>query len=312
MDTQEIDAAVVVSGLSKHFGSRTVVEDLSFTVHPGVVTGLLGPNGAGRTTTLRMLLSLVSQSAGTATISGRAYRDLERPGRTVGVQLDAAGFHPGRTGRDHLRTYAPAAGVDDARVDEVLARVGLAHDARRRVRTYSLGMRQRLGIAAALLPDAPVLICDEPSNGLDPDGMRWLRGLLRTEAARGRTVLVSSHLLSEMDHTVDSVVILDQGRLAYAGDVTDAANVVVRVRTSDNEALAAALAISAPEAEVVAGAAGTLVVSGSSPEAVGRIAAHSALSVLQLGSERRGLEELFFAVTGRAAEAGCPDSVSAG
>jgi ABC-2 type transport system ATP-binding protein len=208
---------VSVRGLTKRFGSVHAVEDLSFDVPTGKVTGFLGPNGAGKTTTLRMALGLVGPTAGEALIGGRRYADLPHPRREVGALLEATGFHPGRKGRDHLRILAQQAGCGRGRVDEVLKLVELTDAADRRVGGYSLGMRQRLGLASALLGDPGVLIFDEPANGLDPAGMAWLRGLLRGLAAEGRTVLVSSHVLSEVEQTVDQVVIINEGRLRYAG-----------------------------------------------------------------------------------------------
>jgi len=208
---------VSVRGLTKRFGSVHAVEDLSFDVPTGKVTGFLGPNGAGKTTTLRMALGLVGPTAGEALIGGRRYADLPHPRREVGALLEATGFHPGRKGRDHLRILAQQAGCGRGRVDEVLKLVELTDAADRRVGGYSLGMRQRLGLASALLGDPGVLIFDEPANGLDPAGMAWLRGLLRGLAGEGRTVLVSSHVLSEVEQTVDQVVIINEGRLRYAG-----------------------------------------------------------------------------------------------
>ncbi|HEU4675145.1 MAG TPA: ATP-binding cassette domain-containing protein, partial [Motilibacteraceae bacterium] len=216
---------VEVRGLSKHFGggTRTVhaVQDLSFQVLPGRVTGFLGPNGAGKTTTLRMLLGLVRPSAGEATIGGRAYAELADPLRVVGAALEATGFHPGRSARDHLRVLCAQAGLPDRRADEVLALVGLTEAASRRVGGYSLGMRQRLALAAALLGDPQVLLLDEPANGLDPAGIAWLRGFLRHLAAEGRTVLVSSHVLSEVAQTVDDVVIIARGRLVRTASLAE-------------------------------------------------------------------------------------------
>ena len=207
---------VAISGLTKRFGAVTAVRDLSFAVPPGV-TGFLGPNGAGKTTTLRMLLGLVRPTAGTARIGGRAYRDLPHPRRVVGALLDATGFHPGRTARDHLLISASAGGLPGDRVDVVLDWMGLTDAAGRRLRGYSLGMRQRLGLAAALLGDPGVLVLDEPGNGLDPAGLAWLRGLLRGLADEGRTVIVSSHVLAEVAQTADRVVIVNDGTLRYAG-----------------------------------------------------------------------------------------------
>jgi ABC-2 type transport system ATP-binding protein len=209
-----------VHRLTKHFGGVPAVRDLSFTVTPGV-TGFLGPNGAGKTTTLRMVLGLVRPTSGTATIGGRRYADLDRPRRVVGALLDSTGFHPGRTGRQHLLVAAESAGLPARRVDVVLDEVGLADQAGRRVRGYSMGMRQRLGLAGALLGDPEVLVLDEPGNGLDPAGMAWLRGLLRDLAAGGRTIVVSSHVLAEVAQTVDRVVIVNEGVLRYAGPLAD-------------------------------------------------------------------------------------------
>jgi ABC-2 type transport system ATP-binding protein len=206
-------SVIEVRGLTKRFGPVLAVDQLSFEVESGTVVGFLGRNGAGKTTTLRTLLGLVRPNAGTATINGRPYRDLPEPLHQVGAVLEAASFHPGRTARNHLRVQAMAAEVDPSRIDGVLDLVGLRGDADRRVGGFSLGMRQRLGLATALLPEPGLLILDEPANGLDPDGVHWLRDLLRGLAADGATVLVSSHILAEVAQTVDSVVILDHGRL---------------------------------------------------------------------------------------------------
>ena len=206
-------SVVSADRLTKRFGDVTAVRDLSFDVEQGVVTGFLGPNGAGKTTTLRMLLGLAEPTHGRALVFDRRFAELERPARRVGAVLEASDLHPGRTGRDHLRVLAPVAGVSQRRVEEVLALVELGDAAERRVSEYSLGMRQRLGLAAALLGDPELLILDEPANGLDPQGVRWLRDFLRDFAGRGRTVLVSSHHLAEVAQTVDRVVIIDGGRL---------------------------------------------------------------------------------------------------
>jgi ABC-2 type transport system ATP-binding protein len=210
-----------VRELTKEFGSVTAVRQVSFTAPAAAVTGLLGPNGSGKTTTLRMALGLVRPSAGTALIGGIPYRRLVRPRRAVGAMLEATGFHPGRRARDHLRVLASAAGLPGRRVDEVLAQVGLASSGGRRVRELSLGMRQRLGLAAALLGDPDVLLLDEPANGLDPAGIAWLRGLLRDLADQGRAVVVSSHVLGEVAQTADHGVILSAGRLRFAGPLRD-------------------------------------------------------------------------------------------
>jgi len=212
-------AEVSIRGLTKHFGAVRAVEDLTFDVPSGEITGFLGPNGAGKTTTLRITLGLVRPTAGEALIDGSRYADLPHPRRVVGAVLEATGFHPGRRGRDHLRVLAQQAGVPDTRVDEVLELVDLTKAAGRRVGGYSLDMRQRLGLASALLGDPAVLILDEPANGLDPAGIAWLRDVLRGLAADGRAILISSHVLSEVAQTVDQVVILHEGRLRYAGDL---------------------------------------------------------------------------------------------
>jgi ABC-2 type transport system ATP-binding protein len=212
---------ISVRGLTKRFGPVTAVEGLTFDVPSGQITGFLGPNGAGKTTTLRMLLGLVRPTAGTALIGGRRYQALPHPRRVVGAALEATGAHPGRRARDHLRILAQVTGVPDERVDQVLDQVGLTAAARRRVGGYSLGMRQRLGLAAALLGDPSVLLLDEPANGLDPAGIAWLRALLRDLAADGRAVLVSSHVLSEIDRTADRVIIIHEGRLRHAGPLAE-------------------------------------------------------------------------------------------
>jgi ABC-2 type transport system ATP-binding protein len=212
---------IVTDGLTKSFGAVRAVDELSFTVEPGTVTGFLGPNGAGKTTTLRMLVGLIAPDAGTATIGGQRYVDLPAPGDTVGAALDTTGFHPARTGRNHLRVYCTVNGYPHSRADEVLDLVGLTDAATQPVKAYSLGMRQRLALAAALLGDPRVLVLDEPGNGLDPEGIVWIRGLLRDLADQGRTVLVSSHLLWEVQQLVDQVVIITRGRLVRQGDIGD-------------------------------------------------------------------------------------------
>jgi ABC-2 type transport system ATP-binding protein len=210
-------AVVTVRSLTKRFGDLVAVDDLSFSLEPGTITGFLGPNGAGKTTTLRLLLGLAEPTAGEALVFGRRYRNLKDPGRRVGAVLESSDLHPGRSGRDHLRALVAAARISFARLDEVLALVELEGAADRRVRTYSLGMRQRLGLATALLGDPELLVLDEPANGLDPAGVHWLRGFLRRFAEQGRTVLVSSHMLAEAAQTVDRVVIIDRGRLVVTG-----------------------------------------------------------------------------------------------
>jgi ABC-2 type transport system ATP-binding protein len=216
-----VAGTIEVQGLTKQFGPVTAVNDLSFTVAPGRVTGFLGPNGAGKTTTLRMLLGLATPDCGTATIGGRNYADWPLPATHVGASLEAASFHPGRTARDHLRVYAPELGVPDARCDEVLATVGLSAAARRKVGGFSSGMRQRLALATAILGNPQVLVLDEPTNGLDPEGIAWMRGFLRYLADQGRTILVSSHVLSEVEQTVDDVVIIAHGRLVHESSLRE-------------------------------------------------------------------------------------------
>jgi ABC-2 type transport system ATP-binding protein len=213
--------AIEVRGLTKRFGRVAAVDQLSFMVEPGTVAGFLGPNGAGKTTTLRMLLGLVRPDAGTATINGKAYRDLPEPLHQVGAVLEASGFHPGRTARNHLRIQAMVSQADPSRIEDVLELTDLTGAAGRRIGGFSLGMRQRLGLATALLADPEVLILDEPANGLDPDGVRWLRSLLRGLAAEGATVLLSSHILAEAAQAVDSVVIVDRGRLVAQAALAD-------------------------------------------------------------------------------------------
>lgn len=222
----EIDAAtrdpvVRVASLTKRYGEIVAVDDLTFSLPSGTVTGFLGPNGAGKTTTLRLMLGLAEPTAGEALVFGRRYRELEQPSRRIGAVLESNDFHPGRSGRDHLRTLALAAEVGPSRVEYVLSSVELEEAAGRRVRTYSLGMRQRLGLAAALLGDPELLILDEPANGLDPAGVQWLRRFLRAFAHEGRTVLVSSHMLAETAQTVDRVVIIDRGSLIVSGLLDD-------------------------------------------------------------------------------------------
>jgi ABC-2 type transport system ATP-binding protein len=212
---------VTARGLTKTFGRVTAVRDMSFTAPAGKITGFLGPNGSGKTTTLRMSLGLVQPTGGTVLIGGVPYSQLDHPRRRVGALLEATGFHPGRRARDHLRVLAAAERIPDRRVDEVLGQVDLAGAAARRVRGFSLGMRQRLGIAAALLGDPDVLILDEPVNGLDPAGIAWLRGLLRRLAAEGRTIVLASHLLSEIAQTADHVLIVSAGQLRFAGPLRE-------------------------------------------------------------------------------------------
>jgi ABC-2 type transport system ATP-binding protein len=296
-------AAIKVQGLTKRFGEVLAVDQLAFEIDQGTVAGFLGPNGAGKTTTLRMLLGLVAPTAGTATIAGRPYRDLPDPARTVGAVLEASGFHPGRSARDHLRVLATAAGIDQGRADAVLEQTGLAAAARRRVGGFSLGMRQRLGLAAALLGDPQVLVLDEPANGLDPEGVHWLRGLVRSLADEGRTVLVSSHVLAEVAQTVDQVVIIDRGRLVAQSTLaalTAGADRTVRVRTPQPEALRDLLA--ARGAQVTVDGPDQLVVLGATTEQVGQAAAAGGVVLHEMRFERSNLEDVFLELTGRKGE----------
>jgi ABC-2 type transport system ATP-binding protein len=286
-----------VDHLTKRYGTVTAVDGLSFEVGPGRVTGFLGPNGAGKTTTLRMLLGLTAPTSGTATINGARYRDLPNPARTVGAALEADTFQPGRSAIEHLRILATAAGISRQRPAQVLDMVGLTEDARRRVGTYSLGMRQRLTLATTLLGDPSVLILDEPLNGLDPEGIRWMRDLLRYLAREGRTVLVSSHLLAEAAQTVDDVVVISRGRLAAEGPVAEltSATSTTRIRTPDTELLMSALARQDITARLVA--TDTVEVRGADPDRVARIAAAAGVIVLELTRHTENLEELFFDLT---------------
>jgi ABC-2 type transport system ATP-binding protein len=292
-------SVISIEGLTKRFGEVLAVDNLSFAVDEGTVVGFLGPNGAGKTTTLRTLLGLVTPTAGTTRIHGRPYRQLTDPIRHVGAVLEASGFHPGRSARNHLRVVATAAGLPAARADEVLAQVGLAGAARRRVGGFSLGMRQRLGLATALLGDPQVLVLDEPANGLDPEGIHWLRGLLRHLADQGRTVLVSSHVLAEIAQTVDQVVIIAAGRLVTQSSLaalTDQAKGAVRVRSADPQALRDLLVGQGAGVELTA--SDELVVSGVSSEQIGRAAAAANIAIYQMRSEQANLEEAFLQLTG--------------
>jgi ABC-2 type transport system ATP-binding protein len=287
--------AIAVRGLSKRFGSVHAVDGLTFEVPSGKVTGFLGPNGAGKTTTLRMILGLVRPTAGEALIGGRRYDQLTRPRRMVGAVLEAGGVYPGRRGRDHLRVGAQVIGVPDSRVDEVLEQVDLQAAANRRVGGYSLGMRQRLCLAEALLGDPQVLVLNEPGNGLDPAGMAWLRGLLRRLAGGGRTVLVSSHVLAEVAQTVDRVVIVHQGRLRFAGTLPQLATSVVSVRTAQAVRLRAALLRNGRHVAVTGDT--TPDVRGTSAEEIGRIAADEGVTLSGLTEGGTSLEAAFLRLT---------------
>ncbi len=293
-DVRTID----VEAVTKRFGAVAAVNALSFQVQPGRVTGFLGPNGAGKTTTLRMLLGLVRPSEGRATFGGVPYAELPSPLRTVGAALEAASFHPGRSARSHLRIAATASGLARDRVEEVLQLVGLGEFADRRVGGYSLGMRQRLGLAFALLGDPGVLVLDEPINGLDPEGIKWIRSLLRALAAEGRTVLVSSHLLSEVQQSVDDVVIISRGELVHAGTLASLSagdSVSVLVDAPDRSALGAALAAAGYS---VTPARSGLVVAGVEAEDVGRTAFEAGIPLSALHRQASGLEDTFLHLVG--------------
>ena len=292
-------AAIEITDLVKRFGGVEAVRGLTFSVEPGRVTGFLGPNGAGKSTTLKALLGLVQPSAGSATFDGRRYDELDRPSATVGAVLEDASFHPGRTGRNHLRVLAAAGGHPQGRVDDVLAFVGLGDAADRRVKGYSMGMRQRLAIGAALLGDPRVLVLDEPANGLDPPAIRWLRDLLRRLAAEGRAVLVSSHLLAEVAQGVDDVVVIARGELRARGpleEVLGEATACTVVRSRDNERLASAL--EARGARVERSRPDELVVHEAEASVVGEVALEQRVALTHLAARRRSLEDAFLELTG--------------
>jgi ABC-2 type transport system ATP-binding protein len=291
-------SVIEVRGLTKRFGPVLAVDNLSFHADAGTMTGFLGPNGAGKTTTLRMLLGLIQPASGTATINGLAYGDLPSPIRQVGAVLDTARFHPGRTAEGHLRVHATAGQVGSSRVDAVLERTGLAGAARRGIGGFSLGMRQRLGLATALLGDPRVLILDEPANGLDPDGVRWLRDLLQSLAREGRTVLVSSHMLAEVAQIAGSVIILTHGRLiaqAPLAELTTQTRQVVRIRTPRAADLHVALA--ADGAQVGLTTPDLLEGTGVAPEQAGTIAARLAIPIFECVTQSATLEDVFFRLT---------------
>jgi len=291
-------------GLTKRYGDKLAVDDLTFTVRPGVVTGFLGPNGAGKSTTMRMILGLDTPTRGSVTVNGRPYREHAAPLHEVGALLDARSVHPGRSACNHLLALAQTSGIPRSRVDEVVEAVGLAGVARKRAGGFSLGMGQRLGIAAALLGDPRTVILDEPVNGLDTEGIRWIRSLLRGLAAEGRTVFVSSHLMSEMAMTAQHLIVIGRGRLiADAGTeelIAQAAPGVVRVRSTDPEALAALLR--SPEVAVSSDGDGALAVSGLSTDQVGRAAGAAGITLLELTAQQASLEEAFVDMTRDAVE----------
>ncbi len=295
-----MEGQIVASGLTKVYPRVRAVDDLSFTVEPGRVTGFLGPNGSGKTTTLRMMLNLVTPTKGNATIGGHRYASLAEPLGTVGAVLEASSAHKGRTGRNHLRIVCAAAGYPAERADQVLDLVGLTPAAKRKFKGYSLGMRQRLGIAAAMLGDPKVLILDEPANGLDPEGIRWMREFLRAFAAQGRTVFVSSHLLSEMEQLADDVIIIAAGKMITQGPVERIVDGMahvgsVRARTPDAEALTTEL--HKLGAVVHVNGNGALQITGVEAPAVGRAALAAHVELHELVAEKPDLEDVFLQLT---------------
>ncbi|MFG2847601.1 ABC transporter ATP-binding protein [Kitasatospora sp. NPDC048296] len=295
---------IEVTELTKHYGRRTAVDRLTFTVRPGRVTGFLGPNGAGKSTTLRLILGLNDPTSGTATVGGQAFRGLPRGLREVGALLDAGDVHGGRTGAAHLLALARSNAIPAARVQEVLAEVGLSEAAGRRIGGYSLGMKQRLGIAGALLGDPPVLLFDEPLNGLDPEGVFWVRRLFRRLATEGRTVFVSSHMMAEMEHTADHLVVIGRGRLIADESLTEfaarAGRAGVTVRTAEPDRLAAVLR--AAGATVRPGPDDTLDVTGLDAERIGELALEQRLLLYALTARGASLEEAFMELTADSVE----------
>ena len=293
-------AVIEVSGVSKRYGEKLAVDDLSFSVQPGVVTGFLGPNGAGKSTTMRLILGLDAPSSGSALVNGMRYRDLQSPLREVGAMLEARAIHTGRSGYNHLLALAQTHGIPRSRVDEVINMVGLESVARKRVGSFSLGMGQRLGVAAALLGDPATVILDEPANGLDPEGIRWIRNLLKSLAAEGKTVFLSSHLMSEMEQTAEHLIVIGKGRLiadtsveAFVAQASSGAP--VRVRTPDSAALTAALI--GAGARVSAEPDGALAVQGLTTEQVGELAAAERLVLHELTPVQVSLEDAFMSIT---------------
>jgi ABC-2 type transport system ATP-binding protein len=290
---------IEISGLTKHFGPVVAVDHLDFTVEPGRVTGFLGPNGSGKTTTLRMLLGLVSPNSGQATVGGHFYRDLPNPSGTVGAVLEATSFHPARRARTHLRMVARAGGHDEARADICLDLVGLSGDAKRKVGGFSMGMRQRLELASALIGDPDVLILDEPSNGLDPQGIAWLRDFMRFLAGEGRTILVSSHLLAEMAQTIDNVVIVSNGQLKAQGSlesiISGIAQASMHARTPEADRLSAVLTEAGARFRRLA--FDVVAVDGMTPEQLGPLLASNQIVLYELTNEGADLESIFLSLT---------------
>ncbi len=291
---------ITVERLTKRYGETLAVDDLSFTVEAGRVTGFLGPNGSGKSTTMRALLGLIRPTSGQALVLGRPFAELKNPVRTVGASLDARDVHPGRTGRSHLRTLSAAAGLPNSRVDEVLDMTELTPARDRRVKGYSMGMRQRLALAAALLGDPKILMLDEPANGLDPQGMRWLRDILVALAAEGRAVLISSHVLSEVEQTVDSVVVIGVGRLVMQGTLEDlvAGDTRPALVRSPRMAELRTLLEDAGGSARREGRADTMLIHGMSLEEIGTLAAEHGIPVFELTRATATLEDRFLELTG--------------
>ena len=291
-------------GLTKRYGEKVAVDDLTFTVQPGIVTGFLGPNGAGKSTTMRMIVGLDAPTSGRVTVNGKPFAEHERPLKEVGALLEARAIHSGRSARNHLLAMAATAGIGRRRVEDVIDMVGLADVAGRRAGAFSLGMGQRLGIASALLGDPEMLILDEPVNGLDPDGVRWIRTLLRGLADEGRTVFLSSHLMSEMALTADHVIVVGQGKLlrdqSMAEFIADASSDVVRVRSPQADRLARALA--GPDVTVSSVADQTLEVTGRTSDEIGTIAAGDGITLFELATQSASLEEAYMALTENSVE----------
>ncbi len=311
---------IEVSGLSKHYAEKIAVDDLSFEIKPGVVTGFLGPNGAGKSTTMRLILGLDAPTSGTATVNGKQYRDLAAPLHEVGALLEARAIHTGRSGYNHLLALAQTHGIPRARIDEVIELVGLSSVARKRVGSFSLGMGQRLGVAAALLGDPATVILDEPANGLDPEGIRWIRNLLKGLAAEGRTVFLSSHLMSEMEQTADHLIVIGRGRLIADTSVAEfvsqaSSGAPVRVRSPQLQALADALRTSGGRADQLED--GALQVYGLTQEQVGEIASERRLVLHELTPVQVSLEDAFMTLTRdsveyQQSEAGATDDAAVG
>ncbi len=296
---------IEVTGLTKRFGTTVAVDDLSFSVKPGQVTGFLGPNGAGKSTTMRMILGLDRPTAGTALVQGKPYRELDDPLRTVGALLDAKWVHPNRSARSHLRWMAASSGIPESRVEEVLRLVGLTEVANKNAGGFSLGMSQRLGLAGALLGDPPVLLFDEPVNGLDPEGILWIRRFMQRLAAEGRTVLVSSHLLSEMAQTADHLVVIGRGKLIADTSTKDfiehASEATVRVRSPQLDQLRSLLTSNGLTVREDDDSAALLVV-GETSDAVGKLAGANGITLYELAPQRASLEDAFMRLTGGAVQ----------